>query len=209
MSQSIADPSGDFDDLGFVKTYESVSTLIIEANRGPIIIKDNTFEENIATMGGAIHIMSPDFESTAAYSNYNNSMPFIYIENNEFRKNMAYFAGNALYIAHSINRFVDFESYRNMCGAGEVIQGNLFEANTGLKRHNGGAYVHHCILNDSSDEGFALHGHTSSLALAQRNKTEEDEGDFEYYYEDPTLITSNITDLYDSTLNYTVLKYAT
>lgn len=138
-----------------------------------------------------------------------NSQPYIYIENNEFSKNMAYFAGNALYIAHTINRFDEFTSYRNMCGAGVVVKGNLFEANTGLKRHNGGAYVHHCIYYDSSDVGFAAYGHTSSLALAQRNKTEADVGDFEYYYDDPTNVTANITDVFDSSLNYTVLKYAT
>ena len=66
LSNKFADPSGEFNDLDFVREYESVSTLIIVANRGPIIIKDNLFEENIGTMGGAIHIMSPDFESTAA-----------------------------------------------------------------------------------------------------------------------------------------------
>ena len=66
LSNKLADPSGEFNDLDFVREYESVSTLIIEANRGPIIIKDNLFEENIGTMGGKIHIMSPDFESTAA-----------------------------------------------------------------------------------------------------------------------------------------------
>ena len=34
-------------------------------------------------------------------------------------------------------------------------------------------------------------------------------GEYEYYYEDPKVTTANITDVYDSSLNYTVLKYAT
>ena len=75
----MADPRGAFDDLEFVQRYESVSTLMIIANRGPIVIKDNTFEENIGTMGGAIHIMSPDFESNAGSNDKVNSLPYIYI----------------------------------------------------------------------------------------------------------------------------------
>ena len=35
---------------------------MIIANKGPTIIKNNVFDENIGTMGGAIHIMSPNFE---------------------------------------------------------------------------------------------------------------------------------------------------
>ena len=36
---------------------------MILANKGPIIIKGSHFEENIGTLGGTIHIMSPDFET--------------------------------------------------------------------------------------------------------------------------------------------------
>ena len=69
---------------------------------------------------------------------------------------MAYFAGNAIYMAHTIKRVDDLKDYRNMCGAGVNIVKNHFEGNIGLKRHNGGAYLHHCIRYDSIDEGFAV-----------------------------------------------------
>ena len=97
------------DDLGIVQLYESVSTLVILANKGPIIIKDNVFEENIGTMGGVMHIMSPDFETNAALNDtVVNNLPYIYIESNTFTKNMAYLAGNAIYMAHTQMRVTDF-----------------------------------------------------------------------------------------------------
>ena len=46
------------------------------------MIIDNIFEENIGTIGGAIHIMSPDFESTIDKSDQINSQPYIYIQKN-------------------------------------------------------------------------------------------------------------------------------
>ena len=58
---------------------------------------------------------------------------------------MAYFAGNAYYITHTVKRLTDFQDYLNMCGAAVKIDNNLFEGNTGLKKHNGGAGVHRCI----------------------------------------------------------------
>ena len=70
-----ADSRDALDDPGFVKKYESVSTLMIVANKGPIIIKENTFENNIGTAGGVIHIMSPDFES----SGESDQLPYIFI----------------------------------------------------------------------------------------------------------------------------------
>ena len=72
MFQTIGDPTKSFDDADFVKQYESISTLMIIANQGPIIIRGNQFIENIGTSGGAIHIYSPDFESNAG-SNRTNS----------------------------------------------------------------------------------------------------------------------------------------
>ena len=140
----MANPFEEFDDKNFVQLYESVSTFMIMANKGPIIIKNNTFEENIGTLGGAIHIMSPDFESNAA-SNTTNSHPYIYIENNTFSKNMAYFAGNAIYIGHTIKRITSFVDHMYVCGAGVNIGNNIFEGNVGLKKHNGGAILHRCL----------------------------------------------------------------
>ena len=83
--QKLADPNGDFDDLDFAQNYESVSTLMIIENKGPLIIKNNTFTDNIGTMGGAIHVFSPDFESNKEKRLYgNNTLPYIYITENTF-----------------------------------------------------------------------------------------------------------------------------
>ena len=58
---------------------------------------------------------------------------------------MAYLAGNAVYISHTVKAFTEFEDYRYMCGAGVHVGDNVFEENIGLKKHNGGAYMHRCI----------------------------------------------------------------
>ena len=152
-------------DEDFLQRYESVSTLMIRRNQGPIVINNNTFSENIGTMGGAIHIYSPDFESNAD-SEEVNSHPYIYISGNTFDRNMAYFAGNALYVAHTVRKVYEYQDYRNMCGAGVHVDSNVFEGNIGLKKHNGGAAIHRCLyLTDDEDELVAKN-HTSSLELA-------------------------------------------
>lgn len=121
---------------------------------------------------------------------------------------MAYFAGNALYITHTINRYDHFKDYRNMCGAGVNIENNSFEFNVGLKRHNGGASVHRCLLYDSNFKGKRL-STSSSLELANRTRTNDDVGNFTYWYEDPMKTTDNFTDLSNSNITYSVHKYAT
>ena len=121
---------------------------------------------------------------------------------------MAYFAGNAIYIAHTSNRIDDYEDYKNMCGAGVLVDNNNFEGNIGLKKHNGGAYLHDCIHYDSITDGFSSKGHTSGLKLA-RDEEAEDTGEFEYYYDDPKVVTTTVSDIFDLSLSYTVLKYAT
>ena len=56
--------------------------MIIE-NKGPLIIVNNTFTENIGTIGGAIHIFSPDFESDKEDRlNDTSKLPYIYIQDN-------------------------------------------------------------------------------------------------------------------------------
>ena len=122
---------------------------------------------------------------------------------------MAYLGGNAIYIAHTNNRVEDFVDYRNMCGVGVVVQDNHFVGNVGLKRHNGGASLHHCIYYEDSTSGYAGLGHTSSLKLGLRDKNAEDEGEYLFYYDDPLLATADVTDLFDPTKNYTVQKYGT
>lgn len=44
---------------------------------------------------------------------------------------MAYFAGNALYIVHTVWRTTNFYDYRYMCGAGVHIEDNVFDRNSG------------------------------------------------------------------------------
>ena len=122
---------------------------------------------------------------------------------------MAYFAANAVYIAHTKDLVEDFADYLNMCGAGVVVQSNLFEGNVGTKRHNGGAYLHRCIRYSDYTTGYSALGHTSSLRLATRDKVDTDEGNFLFYYDDPRTVQMNITDVFDAVTNYTVLKYAT
>ena len=172
-----------------------------------MLFKENLFMENIGTLGGSVHIMSPDFE-TNKDSNATNSQPYIYFKDNNFTKNMAYFAGNALYITHTINRTEHFKDYRYMCGAGVNIENNSFEYNTGLKRHNGGASVHRCLLYDSDFKGKRL-STSSSLELLNRTRTDDDVGNFTYWYEDPMKTKDNFTDLSNSNITYEVYKYAT
>lgn len=125
MVNYIADSKDSFDDAKFVQQYESVSTIMLDAIKGPLIITNCTFSENIGTMGGAITVMSPDFESDTGTS-VTNSKPYLYLENNVFQQNMAYFAGNALYVAHTVKRYTSWEHYLNTCGAGVRVSGNLF-----------------------------------------------------------------------------------
>lgn len=123
---------------------------------------------------------------------------------------MAYFAGNALYITHT-SEFTKpglFKDYRNMCGAGVHVEGNKFELNVGLKRHNGGAAVHRCLLYDEAFDGKKNNA-TSSLVLAERNKTDTDVGNFTHWYDDPMTKYDSFSDLYNSNVTYKVLKYAT
>ena len=121
-------------------------------NKAPIILLNNTFDENIGTIGGAVHIMQPDFESNAD-SEETNSHPYVYIEKNNFTNNMAYFAGNAIYMSHSVKRIKEYHDYLFMCGAGVHIDNNNFIGNIGTKKHNGGAIMHRCFkrLNAGND----------------------------------------------------------
>ena len=85
---------------------------------------------------------------------------------NTFDRNMAYFAGNAMYIAHTARKVYSFEDYRMMCGAGVHMESNIFEGNVGLKKHNGGAAIHRCIYLTDEENDLVANNHTSSLPLA-------------------------------------------
>ena len=61
---------------------------------GYILIENNTFDNNIGLHGGAIHIdqQSRVIPTVDDYSS------LIYLSNNSFTRNMAYFSGNAVFI---------------------------------------------------------------------------------------------------------------
>ena len=88
---------------------------------------------------------------------------------------MAYVAGNAFYIKPTMrtNTAID---YRQFCGAGILIDSNIFEGNIGMKRHNGGAGVIRCRRSDNQDDSednyFIDRDKTSGLFLKERNATD-------------------------------------
>ena len=92
-----------------------------------------------------------------------------------------------------------------MCGAGIMIEENLFHGNIGMKRHNGGAGVIRCDLNKIADSTG------SGYPLQERNATEDEmiSQGFGYtdpidstvkYYDDPF---TNYTNVSDPILNVT------
>ena len=115
---------------------------------------------------------------------------------------MAYFAGNAYYITHTVKRIVSYVDYLNMCGAGVMIDDNLFQENIGLKKHNGGAAVHNCIYYDSASYldkfGFTFTNSTSSQKLAISHY---DEPTNKFIYDDHDM-NDTLIDLYNSSKTY-------
>ena len=65
-----------------------------------MIFANNTFLENIGTFGGAVVIESPNFEIHNRTTLNTTDKPYIIFQNNNFTKNMAYFAGNAFHITY-------------------------------------------------------------------------------------------------------------
>ena len=90
LFNEVIDPDGLFDDSNIVNLIENVAAFMIKGNQGPIIFTGNTFEDNIGTTGGVIHIEHPDYR--------NNNAPAIVMAKNTFMSNMAYWAGNAFHI---------------------------------------------------------------------------------------------------------------
>ena len=91
-----------------------------------MIIVNNTFSENIGTFGGSILISSPNFEIYNRTTFNTTEKPYVIFQNNNFTKNMAYFAGNAFHISNFKRATVDYVDYLQMCGAGILIEENLF-----------------------------------------------------------------------------------
>lgn len=147
------------------------------------------------------------------------------MQNNNFTKNMAYFAGNAFHITSSVQLMEDYVDYKQMCGAGILIEDNLFYGNIGMKRHNGGAGVIRCTQMLDANDIFVNDHTTSGYPLQERNATEaelESEG-YGYtdpvdatlaYFDDPFANYTNITDFVVNKTqafirNYTLLEYGT
>ena len=160
MFQEFIDPDEDFDDGYLFREYETATPIYIHENQGPMIFVNNSFSENIGTMGGVVAISSPNFEIHNRTTLNTTDKPYIIMENNNFTKNMAYFAGNAFYISLVKRSIEDFVDHLQMCGTGILVQENQFYGNIGMKRHNGGAGVIRCHLEDKvrtySGSGYPL-----------------------------------------------------
>ena len=92
-----------------------------------------------------------------------------------------------------------------MCGAGILIEDNLFYGNVGMKRHNGGAGVVRCEHMTKWDDIFVEDHTTSGYPLQERNATLEElelEGygytdpkdSTKKYYDNPFFNYTNVTD---------------
>ena len=64
---------------------ESVSPLFIEGQTSPLILLNNTFEENAGTIGGVLNFNAPDFLTDTPYVGLNQVKPFVLIEGNIFK----------------------------------------------------------------------------------------------------------------------------
>lgn len=144
LFQDSINPNEQFDDALVVANIETVAPFVIIGNQGPIVFVGNTFRENIGTTGGVIHIQDPDFR----YSNLTGLNPYIVINDNQFKRNMAYWAGNAFHITMTMQMVDGYLSGKSdamqTCGAGIAIKNNYFGHNIGFKRHNGGVGVVRC-----------------------------------------------------------------
>lgn len=94
-----------------VTSFESATPIFISQNQGPIFFVNNTFSENIGTVGGVLQILSPNFEIHNRTTLNTTGKPYIIMQNNNFTKNMAYFAGNAFHITHLKRQTVDYIDY--------------------------------------------------------------------------------------------------
>ena len=198
LSQVLADPRDNFDDGEFAKNYETVTSIFIQTNQGPTVIRNNRFEENIGTMGGVISIMSPDFEGAATDDDGPNNpqnAPYTFIEGNVFWKNMAYFAGNAIYYAATIPATAVTESAESqaLCGGGVIVHENTFENNIGLKKHNGGAIAFRCLRYHHTDGLFIANGQSSKI-------------DFKSAFDSMTDV-AHIVDKHNDSVLYQVYKF--
>jgi hypothetical protein len=90
------DPNSELNDTDIYTKFERASLFYISQNIEAIVFVNNIFEHNIGLYGGAINIDNPDWTGHKPYQLRNT--PYVIVENNSFKQNMAYIAGNAVYI---------------------------------------------------------------------------------------------------------------
>ena len=94
-------------------------------------------------------IHSPSFDTFLPVNETVINRPLIVFQGNVFEKNMAYFAGNAIYVSNTMKMITSDDNYKT-CGAGILIDDNKFLGNIGMKKHSGGAVAVRCSITDSS-----------------------------------------------------------
>jgi hypothetical protein len=99
--------------------------------------------------GGAINIDSPNW--THSQESYEpDNRPYVILSNNKFKRNMAYVAGNAVYIRMTAD--VSDPLIEQACGGGVLVEKNGFYNNIGLKKTNGGAMSIVCSYLGKTDQ---------------------------------------------------------
>ena len=195
MHTYYSNPYTPFNDEYHFLTFESISVINTRQQFGSIIIVNNTFTDNIGTVGGAINIDNMVFLDDKTQAS-------LVIKKNKFIRNMAYFAGNAFQVGLYLRMTKAKTDSEQMCGAAILIEDNLFQHNTGTKQHSGGAGLIQCIIHEKPN--FANSG--IQLSPTDRNLTDP----LAYTgldYDNPVNTTRNVTDLYDTNNWYPVLKY--
>jgi hypothetical protein len=125
---------------------EKLSPIFIAFNERKMIFVDNVFTDNIGVNGGAINIESPNM-SKLSYSDPPTDeeqalRAYIFMEHNEFERNLAYLMGGAVYIRST--RTMDSDG--TLCGLTEM-RNNNFITNMGMNwKSSGGAVAISCHM---------------------------------------------------------------
>ena len=118
-------------DSHLLQQYQTISAVLLKGVRADqILISGTKFTNNIGLHGGAIHI-DLGLKQDRRQPSFDESTPAIILKDNKFTKNMAYFAGNAVFIkggqkVYSLDSLMARESLLNI-----DISGCSFEMNHG------------------------------------------------------------------------------
>ncbi|MDA7498745.1 hypothetical protein N8470_00665 [bacterium] len=125
---------------------EKLSPIFIAFNERKMIFVDNVFTDNIGMRGGAINIESPNM-SKLTYSEPPTDdeqalRAYIFMNHNQFERNLAYLYGGAVYIRST--RTMDSDG--TLCGLTEM-RNNNFISNMGMNwKSIGGAVAISCHM---------------------------------------------------------------